>query len=129
MNYEILVNPELKSQRIMAGLELWLDRLHQVIKSNPVSPQMTNKFLAEQMDTSERYLFRKVKKITGLSPQKYLLQFRLHQVMKEMKSGKYKTVKEASHSIGFVSVSYFIIQFEKEFGKRPFHILKEYGWR
>lgn len=107
----------------------WLRRLKKIIEKDPVNPNWNNKTLAEKMEISERDLFRKVKKLTGLSPQKYLKQFRLQQAMKLMKKGKLRTVKEISHAIGYTNVSYFIIQFEKEYGKKPFQILKENGWR
>ena len=49
--------------------------------------------------------------------------------MQYLNLGKFRTVKETAHAVGFKNSSYFIRQFEKEFGARPFRVLQEAGWR
>ena len=39
------------------------------------------------------------------------------------------TARETAAAVGYVSISYFISQFEKEFGTRPLAVLREWGWR
>lgn len=114
---------------IIPGTKSWLKQLDQIIDQHPGNPTLNNELLAEALRVSERDLFRKVKKVTGLSPQRYLRQYRLKEAMKFMIIGKYKTVKETAHAVGYTKVSYFITQFEKEFGRTPLKILKENGWR
>lgn len=109
--------------------ENWIVRLNNIIESSSKNLNLENKELAERLEISERDFFRKVKKATGLTPQKYLRKYRMHQAYANMKDGIYKTVKETAHSVGYINVSYFIIQFEKEFDKKPLQILKEFGWR
>jgi len=113
----------------MVGAEKWLNRFHSLIDTNLDDPFFSNQQLAEALAISERHLFRKIKELTGLSPQKYLSQYRLYEAMKYLKNGKYRTVKETSYAVGFRNPSYFIKQFEKEFGKKPLFVLKEAGWR
>ena len=107
----------------------WLDRFHEIIKIDPKNPKISNVEIAEKLKISERDLFRKVKRITGMPPKKYMRLYRLKQTMQMMKDGKFRTVKEASHAAGYSNVSYFIQRFEKEYGKKPFEVLKEEGWR
>lgn len=107
----------------------WLTRLHQALDGQEQHQYMDNAKLAQTLDVSERDLFRKIKSITGLSPQKYVRQYRLQLAMNLLKAGTYKTVKEVSHAIGYRNVSYFILQFENEFSIRPFQVLKAEGWR
>jgi len=107
----------------------WLRRLHAVILKNSQNPQISNQTLAKEMGTSERHLSRKVKEQSGLPPQKYLRKYRLQLAMKYLEEGTFRTVKETSFAIGYINVSYFILQFEKEFGVKPYQILKERGWR
>ena len=113
----------------MARSKKWLSRLHQIMETTPANENLTNKTLAAKLEISERDLFRKVKEQTGLSPQKLLRRHHLQKAMQFLKNGKYKTVKETGNAVGYSNISYFIIQFEKEFGKRPFQVLKEQGWR
>ena len=111
------------------GEQKWLERFNKIIEKNIDIVPLTNEVLAEELNISERQLFRKIKEFSTLPPQKYLRKYRLHKAMRFLKSGKHRTVKETSFAVGFLKVSYFIAQFEKEFGKRPLQILKDSGWR
>lgn len=113
----------------MLGAKNWLIRLNGIIDKNLNDPFFNNQQLAEILGISERHLFRKVNELTSSSPQKYISHYRLQQAIKYLKNGKYRTVKATTYAVGFRSPSYFIRQFEKEFGKRPLQILKEAGWR
>lgn len=113
----------------MLGSEKWLSRFNSLIDTNLDDPFFSNQHFAQALAISERHLFRKMKEFTGLSPQKYLSQYRLYEAMKYLKNGKYRTVKETAYAVGFRNPSYFIRQFEKEFGKKPLLVLKEAGWR
>ena len=113
----------------MLGSEKWLNRLHLIIDNNLDNSSLDNQQLAEALEISERHLFRKVKTLTTLPPQRYLSQYRLHKAMNYLKNGRYKTVKETSFAVGFRNPSYFIRQFEKEFEIKPLQILQEAGWR
>jgi len=115
----------MKNQRT----QKWKNRLHLVLEKQDLKQQISNATLAQALDISERDLFRKIKAVTGLPPQKYARKYRLQLAMKMLKTGTCKTVKEASHAIGYLNVSYFILQFEKEFNIRPFEVLKAEGWR
>jgi len=113
----------------MLGAEKWLIRLHLIVDKNIDNPDLDNHQLARALDISERHLFRKVKTLTTLTPQKYLSQYRLRKAMQYLKNGKYRTVKETSFAVGFRNPSYFIRQFEKTFGLKPLQVLQESGWR
>ena len=107
----------------------WLERLERIIKKYLGEATLSNQKLAEEIKISERHLFRRVKEVTGLSPQKYIRKLRLKMAYKYLKAGEYRTVKEVSKAVGYINTSYFITQFEKEFGKKPFAVLREAGWR
>lgn len=107
----------------------WLNRLDQIIKENLTNSKLDNEKLAAAIEISERHLSRRVKAITGLSPQSYIRQYRLQLAMEYLKNGTYKTVKETAAAIGYTNTSYFIKQFEKQFGHKPLRVLQEAGWR
>lgn len=107
----------------------WLARLRLIVQENAAQGGLNNRALAARLDLSERHLIRKVKQLTGLSPRQYIRQYRLQQAREYLEQGAYRTVKETAEAVGYTSVSYFISQFEKEFGKRPMEVLREWGWR
>ncbi len=113
----------------MPAQEKWLLRFDQLVHKQLENGQLCNEKLATEIEISERQLFRKIRQLTGLSPQKYIRQFRLKLARKYLEKGTYKTVKETSEAIGYTNTSYFISQFEQEFGKRPLEVLREAGWR
>ncbi len=113
----------------MQGSEKWLNRLHAVIERNLNDPSLNNEQIAVALMVSERHLFRKVKELTNLPPQKYLSQYRLQRAIEYLRNGKFRTVKETCFAVGFRHTSYFISQFEKKFGLRPLQVLQESGWR
>jgi len=107
----------------------WLNRFNSIINQDLSDHQLNNQRLANAIEMSERNLFRRVKELTGLSPQKYLRKYRLYHAMQYLKQGKHRTVKDTATAVGFMSTSYFISQFEREFGVKPLKVLKEAGWR
>ena len=107
----------------------WLSRLDLIIERHIDNPALNNEIIAAEIAISERHLFRRVKELTGLSPQKYLRQYRLQRAMKYLANGKYRKVKETACAVGYANTSYFIRQFEIEFGRKPLRVLQEAGWR
>lgn len=113
----------------MTGEKSWLNRLDHIIERNISDASLNNERLASEIAISERHLFRRVRDITGLSPQKYLRQYRLQRAMQYLRNGKFRKVKEVAFAVGYINTSYFINQFEKEYGKKPLRVLQEAGWR
>ena len=113
----------------MCEAKNWLSRLDDNIDQHITHASLNNETLARTIAVSERHLFRSVKAATGLSPQKYLRQYRLKKAKQYLVNGKFRKVKEAAHAVGYSNTSYFISEFEKEFGKKPLSVLQAAGWR
>lgn len=107
----------------------WLDRLHRVILEHMPTGKLSNDALALHMGISERHFFRRMKELSGYPPQQYIRRYRLQLAKKYLETGTFRTVKETARAIGFANPSYFIRQFEKEYGQKPLEVLKEWGWR
>jgi AraC-like DNA-binding protein len=114
---------------IVSNTSKWLERLDVILEKRLAIDSLNNKELAMAMEISERQFFRKVKELSELSPQKYLNKFRLEKAHNYLRKGEFRTVKEVAYAVGFKNVSYFIRQFEKEYGLTPFNVLKDAGWR
>lgn len=130
MDLQLNYSPNVKfNPLLMSNASKWLSRFDALIEKDLGDDSLTNENLAREMVVSERQLFRKVKELTGLSPQQYLRRSRMNQAMKYLRDGRFRTVKETAYAIGYMNVSYFISQFEDEFGLRPLQVLQEEGWR
>ena len=109
--------------------KLWLHQLNEVVEQHLNKEVLNNERLAQLMSISERHLFRKMKQVCGLSPQRYLLSKRLEQAKSLLEEGRFRTVNEAANAIGFQNVSYFIRIFEEKYGRKPLKVLRDAGWR
>jgi len=107
----------------------WLSRIDLAIGKCLQNGELNNELIAAAMNISERQLSRKIKRLTGMSPSQYIRKYRLALANDSLKNGKFTMVKEAANAVGYLNVSYFISEFEKEFGQRPLELLKEVGWR
>ncbi len=99
--------------------EKWEQKLKVIIKLNLQNSSYSVSQLAEQMDMSERGLNYKVKKITGLTPAKYINELRLQRAEALIKSHSFTTVKEICFAVGFIKPAYFSSLFKKRFGMPP----------
>lgn len=107
----------------------WLNRFDNIVYNNLLDTALCNEQIAAKIQISERHLFRRVKKITGLTPQKYIRQCRLQKAKQYLENGTYRTVRDTGLAVGYSNTSYFIRQFEREFGCKPLLVLQVSGWR
>ncbi len=111
------------------GARRWVERLDAIIETHIGDHTFDNERLAREMGVSERNLFRKLIELMGLPPQKYLRKQRMKRAMDNLQNGHFRTVNETAYSVGYLNVSYFISQFEKEFNMKPLQVLQNSGWR
>ncbi|CAM1366130.1 hybrid sensor histidine kinase/response regulator transcription factor [Tenacibaculum xiamenense] len=81
--------------------------------------------LADHVNLSQRQLERTVKKLTGLTPVKLILEVRLQEAYKKIKNKDEEDVNNVRYSVGFKSASYFSVKFKERFGVNPSELLKE----
>ncbi|HEK19491.1 MAG TPA: AraC family transcriptional regulator, partial [Bacteroidetes bacterium] len=62
-------------------------------------------------------LNRRIKQITGLTPNKYVRTIRLQIAREAIESGKYRTVAEISYLAGFETPAYFSKLFKEHYGR------------
>jgi AraC-like DNA-binding protein len=81
-------------------------------------------WVAYAIHLSERQFSRRLKQLTGLTPNQYLREMRLQTAMDFLQAGKYSTVKEVSIAVGFMDSTYFSGLFRARFGILPSECLK-----
>lgn len=74
--------------------------------------------IADMMNITPSKLERDVKKLTGMTPIKYLNDFRLNKAKEMIQKGE-KSIFEVSHALGFKSMSYFGKAYKEKFGIAP----------
>ncbi len=100
--------------------EQFLSKAAEVVNENIDNPDFDIKDFLEAMSMTNSMLYRKLKSLTGLSPNEFLRSIRLkaaHKIITE----KYETItiSEVAYKVGFNIPKYFTACFKKEFGITP----------
>jgi len=119
----------MKKPTILTDKSAWLRQFDRAIESNISNPLLTNYQLAKTMGISNGLLASKLKKVTGITPRKYIREYRLKTAFRYLKEGKFRTVAQVAFAVGFVNVGYFNRKFISRFNASPFQLLKDNGWR
>ena len=97
----------------------WLEEVEAVLKQEVHNPGFTFDQLETRLFISRSQLQRRIKKITGLTPNKYFREIKLQVARELLESGEVRTVNEVAHAIGFDTAKYFSKIYEDRFGQRP----------
>lgn len=98
---------------------VWMNELDEVVKEKLSNFNLNIAEIADEMNISRTHFFRKIKTVTGLTPNQYLQEARLLEAKSLLDEGKYTTVKAVSLSVGFKNSSYFSRLFKERFGVSP----------
>lgn len=97
----------------------WLQEVEQVFYRHLADNRLTVDFVAQHLNLSERQFHRRLKKLTGLTPNHYLREIRLQKAKDLLIEGQFTTVKEVAFNVGFNNVPYFSNLFFQHFGVKP----------
>lgn len=100
----------------------FIDRMDALIMQNISAPDFTVTALAEMLYIGRSKFFKKVKELTGVSPNKYLLNKRMELAAELLLEGRLN-VTEVSYKVGIIDASYFNKCFKAKYGVSP----KQYG--
>lgn len=99
-------------EKVMSDLETH-------VKQNLANSSFSVEELARLVAMSSSTLNRHVKKMTGLTPGKFIREIRLQSAIQLLESNQYSTVSEVVYAVGFEDVSSFSRLFKGRFGKSP----------
>lgn len=74
--------------------------------------------LAESLSIDQKQLYRKIKKLTGLTPVNYVRQIKMKKAAMLLSQNKF-TVSEVMYLVGYTNASYFSKCFQSELGVSP----------
>lgn len=99
----------------------FIEKLNEMILENLTNPDFTIDSIAQDFCMSRSSFHKRIKGITGETPNDYIRIVRLSKSAELLASGKYQIV-EVCYMVGFNTPSYFSKCFARHFGKLP----KEY---
>ena len=97
----------------------WLEEVENIVERELTSKQFKVTDLANELYISQGQMARKIKSITGLTPNKYIRSIRLHKAKVLLETREFTILSEISYSIGMENTTHFSRLFEEEFGKKP----------
>lgn len=97
----------------------WLSDLEKTVEQSLGGPNLSADALADAMYMSRTKFFQQVKRLTGMTPNEYVLEVRFAKARTLLENRSATTVKSAAGSVGFRDVEYFSKQFRARFGKVP----------
>jgi AraC-like DNA-binding protein len=102
---------------------LWLEETESIIKRELTNSYFKLTDVANEMNISFRQFQRKVKMLTGLSPNNYQKEIRLGYARELLEQGKFGTISEVSYAVGIDTPHYFSKLFKDRFGRKPGELL------
>jgi len=112
-------NPKIQGVHILSSNdEVFVHKLFAAMDSNIDQENFGIEQLAKKIAMSRAQLFRKIKSLSGRSPNKFVNRYRMHLALELLKMKKYN-VCEVAQDLGYSNPSYFSKVFKKEFGILP----------
>ena len=96
----------------------FIEKFKAIINANLSNSELTIEDIGSEIGMSRVQLYRKIKALTGLSPNEQLRKARLERARRLLKS-KSGTVSEIAYQVGFSTPSYFSKCFKEEYGCSP----------
>lgn len=104
--------------------ERFLDEVTKVVYEHMTDEEFNVDALAEKLNMSRSSLHRKIKNISELTPNDFILLVRLKKAAELLKAGEYR-INEIGYVVGFSSSSYFSKSFKKHFGLSPSEFIRK----
>ena len=114
----------IRALAVSAADDLFLNKLNTYLETHLNQPALSVETLAGEMHMSTSNLYRKIKGLSGLSPNDFIRITRLKKAISLMQQGENR-INEIAYQVGFSSPAYFSTCFQKQYGKTPTEYLKQ----
>ena len=102
----------------------FMDKFNAILMQHMANSELTVDMLGAEMNLSRVQLYRRVKTLSGHSPNELLRMARLTRGKQLLQEGQHN-ISEAAYAVGFSSPSYFAKCYKEYFGKNPTETLKK----
>ncbi len=103
---------------------IWLESFENYIQKHLSSDLLTVPILATEFAMSESTLLRQLKRLTGLSPLKYIQEMRLDEARRLLETRQYDSIARVASKVGYGDINSFGRSFKQRFGKVPSEVGK-----
>lgn len=103
--------------------EEFINRCRSIIIAHMSEPDLSVELLARELAMSRTSIFKKLKAVTGMTPNDFMKLIRLKEASRLLAEGRYR-ISEIGFIAGFSSSSYFAKCFAKQFGVLPTEFLR-----
>lgn len=104
----------------------FLDDFYRIIEKHMSDPELNMQFLATQLNISHSSVYKKIKDLTGISPNDFIRVSRLKRGAALILEGRLN-IKEIAYTVGYSSPAYFSTSFLRQFGTSPSDYAKEHS--
>lgn len=118
------VESEPEEVKLSAADQAFVEKLRGLIDGSISDSSLNINALSSEMCMSRASFFRKIKSLTGVTPNNFILIYRLNRAAEMIRSREYR-LNEISDLLGFCSQSHFSRCFKQHFGIAP----KDYAAR
>ncbi len=103
--------------------EIWLEKVNKVILRHVNNNKLHLTCILNEINMSRRTFERKLKRLTGLSPRKYVTQLRMKKAHFLLISQNNMKIREISIEVGFSNPEYFSRLFKEKYGYTPYTLM------
>mgnify|MGYP003835784661 CR=1 FL=1 len=96
----------------------FLNKLSALIRDNETQNDLSVEELSDKIGISRVHLYRKIKKLTGMSVSEFIVSVKLKRSLELLRNSG-KTVSEIAYEVGFSSPSYYAKCFKNQFRVSP----------
>ncbi len=104
--------------------QTWLEDFESYVRVHLEDELMNIPSLAAHFAMSESTLLRQLKRLTGLSPHKYLQEMRLDQARQLLEESNNMTIAQIAAKVGYKNMPNFSRSFKKRYGQSPSAYIK-----
>jgi signal transduction histidine kinase/DNA-binding response OmpR family regulator len=96
----------------------FIKKFHEIIEEYLDDPEFTVDILCDRIDMGRSTLFKKIKALTGETPNQFILNYRLERAAQLLKD-KSRNVTDVAMEVGFSTPAYFAKCFKDKFHQSP----------
>lgn len=112
-------NTDTKDEEPIQAVNAELQQITDIIHSNLSSTTFNIADLAEHIMLTERTLYRKIKSLTGLTPNEFIREIKLLKAHELCANNEIQSLKELTITLGLKNSNYLSKLYEARFGKKP----------
>lgn len=97
----------------------FLDRAISVVEQQMEDSEFSNEVFCDKMNMTQSTLYRKLKSLTGMSPNEFIRDIRIKKACVLLRQRPDLQIADVAYTVGFTDPKYFSLIFKKEKGMSP----------